>query len=191
MATIDQSAPAKIVVQVMSCDTMKTAHPSLQPTIVGIDGLHMIVPSSASRLPTEVTLRRISNFRRISSRTASRVHKAKSKPYCSGFLPFTQRNTCDFCVRVSLGLRPVPLREAKQCSPRPRPATLPSHLYAVVRHSPRLAMTAATSSPSRIRATAIMRSAYAQRFFGLSIMRTAIFLHDRLALWRFHFVPNL
>ena len=39
MATIDQSAPAKIVVQVMSCDTMKTAHPSLQPTIVGIDVL--------------------------------------------------------------------------------------------------------------------------------------------------------
>ena len=42
MAPINQSAPTKIVGKIMRSDAMKTTHPSLESTIVGIDVLYVI-----------------------------------------------------------------------------------------------------------------------------------------------------
>ena len=42
VASLDKASPAQVVAQVTSDHTMESAHPFLQPTVVGIDVLDMI-----------------------------------------------------------------------------------------------------------------------------------------------------
>ncbi len=66
----------------------------------------LVRPWRASNAPIEARLNRTPNRWAISSRSIWRVHNPKSTPYCRGFFPLTQRNTCRSCraVRVHGGL---------------------------------------------------------------------------------------
>lgn len=55
------------------------------------------------------------------ARTICRVQRPKSNPYCLGFLPLSQRNTCHSCAAVRVRGRPVAGRAANALSPWPRP----------------------------------------------------------------------
>ena len=127
-----------------------------------------------SKLPTEVTLKLMLNFWRISTRTISRVYKAKSKPYCIGFLPLTQRNTCDFWARVSLGVR------ARAFASRQTALAAPAHLGKPFVSRGAAQPIAAHHHRDIFSLKNALHRHHAYGLFGLSIMSAPIFFHERM-----------
>ena len=83
------------------------------------------MPSSARSRPTAVTPRVTPNRSWTRVATSCRVHRPKSKPYCRGSLPLSQRKTWAFCFGVRRGGRPVGFAESKASPPRSCQLPLP------------------------------------------------------------------